>query len=72
MLHLAIKPNANEMYMQRYLYYTLFILSELVTLGVIFNCYTCFFPKRVWLVDIKSLLSVPNADCLKTHSVIRA
>ena len=39
------------------------------------------FQKRVWLVGIKSLLSVPNGDCFafsdttqpkQTHSVIRA
>ena len=45
-------------------YITLFFLSELNTLGVIFNCYAFFSPKYVWLVGIKSLLSVPNADCV--------
>ena len=63
----SIKPNANEMYMQRkwfYLYYTLFFLSELNTLGVILKCYALIFPKHVWLVGIQPLLSVPNTGCV--------
>ena len=44
-------------------YITLF-LSELNTVGVIVKCYALFSLKHVWLVGIKSLLSVPNPDCL--------
>ena len=54
---LAIKPNANEMYMQCkrfYLYYTLF-LFKLATLGIMFKCYVFSFSDLYWLVGDKSV-----------------
>ena len=69
---LAIKTNANEMYMQTQMILPIlhFFFIRIRYLRVHSQMLCTFFPlKHVWLVGIKSLLSVPYADCL---SVIRA
>ena len=63
---LAIKPNANEMYMQRkwfYLYYNLFFIIIKYFGGQ--TQMLCTFSPNMFglLIGIKSLVSVPNADC---------
>ena len=39
-----------------------FFLSELNTLGVMLKCYAHLFPKHVWLVGIKSLLTLSTLN----------
>ena len=66
---LAIKTNANEMYMQTkmilpILHFFFFFIRIRYFRGHSQMLCTFFPLKRVWLVGIKSLLSVPYADCL--------
>ena len=65
-VRLAFNTNANEMYAQHksfYLYYTFF--SRIKYFGGHRQMLCTFFClKRVWFVGVKSLLSVPSADCL--------
>ena len=64
---LAIKPNANEMYMNMlrkylYLYYTLFFNHNKVIWGSYSNAMH-LFPKTCLAYWYQITLSVPKADC---------